>query len=116
MSLQEIFFSEIESLKSENQNFKLRHKSDQEKIKLYEEENERLQEMLNGLKRLKFGKKSERYESQEQMVFNEAEVLAKNVKPDLFDEIIIDPDSNAYGSWPEYLTSTSKSVPNAAAK
>ncbi len=95
MAQQELFFSEIEILKSENQDLKLRHQSDQEKIRFYEEENERLQEMLKGLKRSKFGKKSERYESQEQMVFNEAEVLAKNLKPDLFDEIIIDSDSGA---------------------
>ena len=95
MAQQEILFSENENLKSEIHGLKLLHKSDQEKIKLYEEEVERLHEMLNGLKRSKFGKKSERYESEEQMVFNEAEVLAKNLKPDLFDEIIIDADVDA---------------------
>ena len=56
MAQQELFFSEIEILKSENQDLKLRHQSDQEKIRFYEEENERLQEMLKGLKRSKFGK------------------------------------------------------------
>lgn len=85
MSKQEIFFSneESESLRSENFHLK-------EKVKLYEEEVERLQEMLNELKRSKYGKKSERYESPEQMVFNEAELLAKNLKPELSDEIIIE--------------------------
>ena len=87
---QEIFFSELETLKSENQGLKLQLKSDQEKIKYYEEEVERLNEMLSSLTRSKYGKKSERYESQEQMVFNEAEVLTKNLKPELSDEIIID--------------------------
>ena len=89
---QEIFFSEIENLKSENQDLKFQIKLEQEKNKLYADEVERLHEMLNSLKRSKYGKKSERYESQEQMVFNEAEVLANNLKPDLSEEIIIDSD------------------------
>lgn len=94
MSQQEIFFTEVEVLKSEVQGLKLQRKSDQEKLKLYEEEIERLNEMLNGLKRSKYGKKSERYESQEQMIFNEAEVLAKNLKPELSDEIIISSETD----------------------
>lgn len=95
MSLQEIFFSEIENLKSENQDLKFQIKLEQEKNKLYADEVEQLREMLNSLKRSKYGKKSERYESQEQMVFNEAEVLAKNLKPDQSEEIIIDGDNEA---------------------
>ena len=55
---QEIFFSELETLKSENQGLKLQLKSDQEKIKYYEEEVERLNEMLSSLTRSKYGKKS----------------------------------------------------------
>lgn len=94
MAQQEVFFSEIESLKSEIDGLKLLQKSKDEKIQFYEEENQRLTEIVNGLKRSKFGKKSERYESQEQMVFNEAEVLAKNLKPDFSDEIIIDAESD----------------------
>jgi transposase len=87
---QEIFFSEIEFLKSENQGLQYQIKLEQEKNKYYEEEVERLYEMLNSLKRSKYGKKSERYESSEQMVFNEAEFLAKNLKPDLAEEILLD--------------------------
>jgi transposase len=83
----ELFFSneDLEGLKSENRQLKV-------KLKLFEEEVERLHEMLNGLKRSKYGKKSERYESSEQLLFNEAEVLAKHPKPELSDEIIIDGD------------------------
>lgn len=90
MLQRDVFFSEIELLKSENQGLQYQIKNQDEKIKLYEEEVERLHEILNELKRSKFGKKSERYESQEQMVFNEAEVLVKNLKPELSDEILID--------------------------
>nr|MBA3756963.1 IS66 family transposase [Nitrosomonas sp.] len=50
------------------------------KVKNYEEENTKLQEMLLDLKRSKFGTKSERWESSEQLVFNEAEVESR--KPD----------------------------------
>jgi hypothetical protein len=60
---QEVFFSEIEFLKSENQGLQYQIKLEQEKNKYYEEEVERLYEMLNSLKRSKYGKKSERYES-----------------------------------------------------
>ena len=90
MLQQEVFFSEIEFLKLENSNLNYKLKNELEKNKLYIEENEHLREMLNELKRSKFGKKSERYESQEQMVFNEAEVLVKNLKLELSDEILID--------------------------
>lgn len=89
MSQQEIFFSEIELLKSENQGLKYQIKSKDEKLKLYEEEVERLNEMLNGLKRSKYGKKSERHIIEDQLLFNEAEVLTKNLKPDFSDEIIL---------------------------
>jgi len=51
-----------------------------EKIKHYESEVSRLHEMLADLKRMQFGKKSERWESSEQLVFNEAEAESK--KPD----------------------------------
>lgn len=88
MSQPEVFFSEVEFLKEENQSLKIQLKNKDEKIKHYESEAERLRESLNVLKRSKFGKKSERYESTEQMVFNEAEILAKQPKPDLSEEII----------------------------
>ena len=51
-----------------------------EKIKHYESEVNRLHEMLAELKRMQFGSKSERWESSEQLVFNEVEVESR--KPD----------------------------------
>lgn len=72
----ESFFSENESLKIEVESLRTRVEKDQERLKHYEDEVSRLQEMLLDLKRNRFGKKSERWESSEQMVFNEAEALA----------------------------------------
>ena len=77
MSQPEIFFSETEDLKNENQSLKIQVKIEQEKNKNYAEEVERLHEMLAKLKRSKFGVKSERWESDEQMVFNEVEFFSK---------------------------------------
>lgn len=77
MSQTEIFFSDTEDLKNENQSLKLQIKNQDEKIKYYEEEVTRLHEMLAELKRSKFGVKSERWESDEQMVFNEVEFFSK---------------------------------------
>jgi transposase len=79
-----LFSSEINRLKDEVQSWKLRFEKTDEKIKHYESENNRLREMLLELKRSKFGKKSERWESHEQLVFNEAEAEVK--KPDLSNE------------------------------
>lgn len=59
-----------------------------EKIKSYKKENNWLREQLNGLKRNQFGTKSERWETQEQLIFNEAEVEAKNPAPEKEDYII----------------------------
>jgi transposase len=47
-----------------------------------ESENQWLREQLASLKRAQFGKKSERWESTEQLVFNEVEAEAKNPEPD----------------------------------
>ena len=81
MSQAEIFFSETEDLKNENQSLKIQVKIEQEKNRNYAEENERLHEMLAELKRSKFGVKSERWESDEQMVFNEVEFFSKQPEP-----------------------------------
>ncbi len=81
MSNNEIFFSDSENLKIENQSLKIQIKNKDEKIKHYEEEVERLHEMLAELKRAKFGVKSERWESDEQMVFNEVEFFSKHPDP-----------------------------------
>jgi transposase len=76
----ESIFTENENLKDEVQGLRLLVEKEREVKKLYEEEISRLYEILNDLKRSKFGKKSERWESLEQMVFNEAEVESR--KPD----------------------------------
>ena len=88
----EIFFAGNDlAIQLESALLQIKYKD--EKLKLYEEELEHMREMLNELKRSKYGKKSERYESQEQMVFNEAEVLAKSAKPEFSDEIIVEADT-----------------------
>lgn len=76
-----------ESLLSENENLKLKLsglelqlEKERELKQFYHEENARLQEIVRDFKRHRFGKKSERWESAEQLVFNEAEVESR--KPD----------------------------------
>jgi transposase len=54
---------------------------EQEKIKFLDQENTWLREQLAELKRNRFGKKSERWESEEQLVLNEAEVESKKPEP-----------------------------------
>jgi len=70
-------------LQTKNAILKRENDSQQEKIKHYESENAKLQQMLIDFKRHRFGNKSERWESGEQQrfVFNEAEIEAK--KPEL---------------------------------
>jgi len=80
----------MESLLSENELLKLQLASSHtlnnrkdEKIIFYESENARLLEMLRLAKIHLYGRKSERWESEEQIrLFNEAEELAKNAKDD----------------------------------
>jgi transposase len=86
----ESLFSKIETLEFENFSLKLKSENDQEKLKHYENEVTRLYELLRDLQRQKYGKKSERWESSEQLVFNEVEALAATTKPtddDAEDEI-----------------------------
>ncbi len=86
MVKQENIFSENEFLRDENQGLKLQVENHQEKIKHYESEVSRLHEMLSDLKRMKFGTKSERWESPEQLVFNEVEVEARKPEPSTEDD------------------------------
>jgi transposase len=70
----EFLLTELEDLKAESHGLRLLL----DKTKLtYEEEISRLLEMIRDLKRSKFGKKSERWETEEQLVFNEAEVESR---------------------------------------
>jgi len=68
-------FSKIENLEIELNSLRSQSESKDIIIRNYEEEVSRLYELLRDLKRYKFGKKSERWESSEQMVFNEVEAL-----------------------------------------
>lgn len=71
-------------------------KQEREKTRHYESENSWLREQLNTLKRAQYGKKSERWESQEQLkiIFNEAEVEAADPDGDDSGESKIDESEN----------------------
>lgn len=87
MSLHEdLFSSELESLRGEVTGLKHQLADSAEKIKYYKEENDRLQEQLREFKRQVYGKKSERWESQEQLTFNEVEALASQAPKEPNDE------------------------------
>jgi transposase len=81
MSFEELF-SDYQDLKSQLAALSAKSQQQEEIAKHYESENSRLHEIIRELKRLKFGTKSERWETEEQLVllFNEAEVEA--AKPD----------------------------------
>jgi len=70
-------FAEYENLKIEHEALRVRAKIDREKIANLEGEITWLREQLASLKRAQFGKKSERWESAEQLVFNEVEAEAE---------------------------------------
>lgn len=84
LSSNESLFSDYENLKIKVIDLEIQVEKDHEALELYKAENSRLLEMLHDLKRSKFGKKSERWESSEQLIFNEAEVESQ--KPDLSSE------------------------------
>lgn len=79
---QESIFSSESDLAVRLQSALLEIEKKDEKLKHYEQETVWLREQLATLKRSKFGKKSERWETTEQMVFNEAEVESKKPDPD----------------------------------
>ena len=75
------FFDPQENLKIENEDLKIQTARQTEQIKALADEVTWLREQIAELKRARFGKKSERWESPEQgCLFNEAEVESK--KPD----------------------------------
>jgi transposase len=79
------FFDPDENLKAEYEDLKIQSARQEERIKLLSDEVSWLHEQIAELKRAKFGKKSERWESQEQgRFFDEAEVESK--KPDEDDD------------------------------
>lgn len=89
MSKEKMFFDTEANLADQLQGALLQVKIEQEKNKNYAEEVERLHEMLAELKRSKFGVKSERWESDEQMVFNEVELFSKQPEPGSDDKITV---------------------------
>ena len=78
MSEKQASLNQTNSLEIEIQSLRALLKREQEKNKTYEAQVNWLTEQLNTLKREKFGKKSEKWETKEQllMVFNEAETEA----------------------------------------
>ncbi len=76
--------SEIDQLRIENEGLKELNKNLISQIEILKSEIEKYAGMLRELQRAQYGKKSERWESQEQtlMVFNEAEVEALKAEPD----------------------------------
>ena len=83
---QTIFSSPVEVLVNEVEGLKLALTREREIKRHYESENSRLLEIIRDFKRQRFGPRSERWESQEQLVFNEAETLAKMARPESDDD------------------------------
>ena len=77
----ESIFSEYEDLKVKVSGLEIQIEKEREAKNIYEQEIQRLNEIVRDLQRSKFGKKSERWESSEQLVFNEAEVESRNPDP-----------------------------------
>lgn len=74
MTLTESLFSEVENLRITNQGYLLELQNKSEKITHLEGEVSHLHEVIRELKRLKFGRRSERWETEEQvLLFNEVE-------------------------------------------
>jgi transposase len=85
----ESFFSNADERFNQFEELKVQTARDQERIKLLSDEVTYLNEVIRDLKRDKFGKKSERWESPEQgCLFNEAEVESKKPDPDVEDDLI----------------------------
>ena len=80
----ESLLSANEFLKIENTGLRSQLQLRDEQNKVLDEENSRLHEMLLEFKRHRFGKRSERWQSEEQLLFNEIEVESR--KPDVDDE------------------------------
>lgn len=82
MKTSEVLFSEADESRIESEELKVQIIREQEKNKYLSDENAWLREQLQDLQRQKFGKKSERWESEEQgCLFNEAEVEARRPDP-----------------------------------
>ena len=74
MQLSESLLSPTDYLQIENTNLRSQLQLRDEQLKIFKEENSKLQEMLLELKRYRFGKRSERWQSEEQLLFNDVEL------------------------------------------
>jgi transposase len=79
-------FSELVSLRMQLASTAALLAQRDEKLRLYEEEISWLHENLQELKRHRFGTKSERWETEEQLLFNEAEVYSQDGEDEEGDE------------------------------
>ena len=75
------YFNPQDNVQAENEELKTLVSREQEKNKFLYDEVTYLREIIEGFQRDKFGKKSERWESPEQCVFDEIEVESKKVDP-----------------------------------
>lgn len=82
----ESIFSDYENLRIQFNSLYSREETKDVLLKNYEQEISRLNEIVRDLQRSKFGKKSERWESSEQLVFNEAEAQSQKSDPTVDDE------------------------------
>ncbi len=73
-------FSELESLRNSVSGLKSSLQREKEKNKIYEKEITWLHEVIGAFKRHRFGPRSEKWETEEQLLFNEAEVYGKQEK------------------------------------
>lgn len=110
MLQEDIFISEIQKLQGEVTDLNTLLVKKDERLALFESETSWLYEVIKKLKREAFGPRKERWESEEQMIFNEVEVEAKNPKPeDLADDesdVEVGPFKRARGKrkpLPEHL-------------
>jgi len=78
LSTKDTLFTEAEALKSAYESVKAALSKSEERVALFEQENEYLRELLVKFKKMNFGPRSEGWETKEQgkLVFNEAEVEA----------------------------------------
>lgn len=77
----ESLFSKDESLRSEVESLRQQLALQVDQNHFLKEENSQLRDMLIELKRHKFGKKSERWQSEEQLLFNEVELESQKSDP-----------------------------------
>lgn len=82
----ELLFDRVTDLQNRLESAIASGQQKDERLALYAEENSRLHEMIREFKRNRFGSKSERWQTVEQLCFNEAEVLASST-PDAEDDV-----------------------------